>query len=218
MEIRTVNGHRATDRAGAAEVLGLSTQTIGLYASPKQRPTTGFPAPIETEDRRDWYTLDDLDAYAETQHQRATSPRRAPAWLRDGHPDELLAATTFRAAAKVSQGTWKRYVQLSRPDWDAGTDGYLPKPDDEEDYRGTGKLYSWTRHRMIHWLDNRTGERHGAGRKPGPTPTVDDAIAAIHAADTKMTGATLAQALGVNLRSAQRLLRLARERLAATQR
>ncbi|MEH1124778.1 hypothetical protein [Micromonospora sp. CPCC 206061] len=216
MEIRTINGRRATDRAGAAEVLGVSVQTIALRASPKQRPTSGFPASIGTEDRREWYALDDLDAHADAlREQHPDTPRRAPAWLRDGDPDELLPATTFRAAAGITQGTWKRYVQTSKPEWDAGRDGYLLKPDDEEDYRGTGKRYSWKRSRMIAWLDNRPGERAGAGRKGGDSPTIDDAVNALRGAGGDMSYTELAAALGVSHSLAQFLLKQARDRLAA---
>jgi hypothetical protein len=217
MEIRTIDGRRATDRAGAAELLGVSEQTVALRASPKQRPTSGFPEAIGTEDRRDWYALDDLEAHLLVlREQRHAAPNRAPVWLRDGPRDELLPATTFRAAAGIGQGTWKRYVQSSRPAWERGEDGYLPRPDDEEDYRGTGNVYYWTRHRMIHWLDHRTGERMPGvvGRKPGPRPGVADAVAAIQAADGQMTGTTLATQLGVSLKRAYDLLRLAREQMA----
>jgi hypothetical protein len=215
VEIRTVNGRRATDRAGAAEVLGVSTQTVALRASPKQRRTSGFPGSIGTEDRRDWYALDDLDAHADAwREQHPETPRRAPAWLRDGPDEELLPATTFRAAAGVQQGTWKRYVQRSMPDWKEHRDGYLPQPDDEEDYRGTGKRYFWKRARMIAWLDNRPGERAGAGRKGGGTsPTIADAVNALRGAGGELSYTELATALGVSHSLAQYLLKQARERL-----
>jgi hypothetical protein len=219
MEIRTIAGRRATDRAGAVERLSLSLQTVTLYASPAQRPTSHFPARVGTEDKRDWYALDDLDAFAEIHRERtATTPQQAPDWLRDGDPDELLPATEFRRAAKLSQGTWKRYVQKSVPAWNAGRDGYLPKPDREEDYRGTGKIYSWARRRMVHWLDNRPGSRAGAGRKGGDLrPTIQDATDALRGAGGDMSHSELAQALGIELALAQFLLREARARLTAAE-
>jgi len=114
----------------------------------------------------------------------------------------------------VQQGTWKRYVQSSKPDWDADRDGYLPKPDDDEDYRGTGKRYFWKRARMIDWLDNRPGERAGAGRKGGDTsPTIEDAVTALRTAGGHLSHTDLAATLGVSHSLAQYLLKQARDRL-----
>jgi hypothetical protein len=216
METRNINGRPATDRRGAAEITGLSRQTIALYASPTNRTAVGFPEPLpERPDGRDWYPIDDLTAYAATLRAK-NAPRGAPDWLRDGHPDELLDAATFRKAADIKQGTWKRYVQQSLPEWAKGEDGYLPKPDDDEDYRGTGKRYFWRRHRIIHWLDNRTGQTAAGtvGRKPGPpAATVDDATTAINQANGQMSGTQLAATLGIPLHTAYRLLKQARQRL-----
>ena len=210
-----VNGRRATDRAGAAEHLGVSEQIIAMHTSPKHRQTSGFPKPLGQHDGRAWYALDDLDTYRDAHAtQRAeAAPPGAPEWLRDGDPEELLPATTFRAAAKVTQGTWKRYVQLSRPAWDRGEDGYLPVPDQQEDYRGTGRLYAWRRIRMITWLDNRPGSRATGtvGRPPGQHPTVADARAILATAGPQLSGTRLAELLHVPLPTAYRLLRQARE-------
>jgi hypothetical protein len=147
--------------------------------------------------------------------KRALPPtQRAPAWLRDGDRDELLPATTFREAAGVEQGTWKRYVQGSAAQWAAGRDGYLPKPDHAEDYRGTGKRYFWKRHRVINYLDNRPGQRSGGGRKAsGGSPTIQDAVAALREAGGNMSYTKLAGALDVSHALAQYLLTQARQRL-----
>lgn len=216
METRTVNGRVVTDRRGASEVTGLAYQTIRLYASPTNRAGVGFPEPLtDNLEGREWYPLDELHAYAQRLAQK-NAPAGAPAWLRDGDPDDLLPATEFRRAADIGQGTWKRYVQDSRAAWTEGTDGYLPLPDDEEDYRGTGTRYFWKRHRIAHWLDNRPGQTAAGrvGRKPGPpAATVDDAIAAMRQAGGDLSGTQLAAALNIKLPTAYRLLRQARERL-----
>lgn len=228
METRTINGRPATDRGGAAEITGLSRQTIKLYASPTNSAAVGFPTKLDTEDGREWYALDDLRTYAETLRAK-NAAKGAPDWLRNGHPDDdvpahpddLLPATVFRKAAGIEQGTWKRYVQSSKPYWDDGQDdGYLPLPDEEEDYRGTGKIYYWKRHRIITWLDNRPGPTAAGvvGRKPGPpAATVEDALNAIQTADGAMTGTQLAEGLSIPLHTAYRLLKKARERLDAQQ-
>lgn len=217
MEIRTINDRRATDRDGAGEVLGIERQTVDLYASPKQRPTSGFPSPVGTEDGRTWYALEDLDAYAAQRREtNPAEPRRAPGWLRDGDPEELLPATTFRSAAGITQGTWKRYVQQSVPHWQEHHDGYLPYYDDHEPAR-RGTTYKWKRRRMIDWLDNRPGERAGAGRKGGAAqPGIADAVQALQAAGGDLSYTELAAALNVNHPLAQYLLQQARARLPAT--
>ncbi|GAA4256504.1 hypothetical protein [Dactylosporangium darangshiense] len=225
MEIRIIDGRRATDRAGAAELGDVSIKTINLRASPKHRDRYGFPAPLTTEGRREWYPIDGDDGleahFRDRQQQRAeaaaaatTTPHGAPDWLYDGDPDDRLPATDFYRAANLTRGAWNRYVQDSKRDWAAGRDGYLPKPVDEEPAPVKGKIYIFRRWDVIDFLNNRSGKGAGAGRKGGGRPGITDAIATVRA-NPGIGPDALADALDINLASALYLLRKARERLAA---
>ncbi|MEV6925512.1 hypothetical protein AB0M46_13580 [Dactylosporangium sp. NPDC051485] len=218
MERREIDGRPATDRAGACELGGVSMATINLRAAPSKRAESGFPAPLDRQDGRDWYAIDDLTAHFAAEKERkaaSTEPKPVPDWLLDGDPDDLLPSKDFRRAIGVSQGAWKYYVQISQDDWAKQQDGYLPLPDDDEDYRGRGKIYYWKRHRIIQWLRDRPGLGAGAGRTGGAQPTIDDAVAAVRAASGSISGAQLADTLDIDRPRAYYLLRKARERLAA---
>ncbi|MBG6140487.1 hypothetical protein [Longispora fulva] len=213
MQTRTVNGHQATDRDGAAELLDRSRRWIDLSASPKKRPETGFPEPCGKEDGRDWYPVADLTAYRaklDTPKEKNT-PARAP---RSGDPNELIPAVVFREWLGIEQGTWKRYVKDSEAEWDAGHDGYLPLYDDKQPGK-RGWIYYWKRHRANEWIDSRPGKEGATGRpvgatKAAATATLADAEAAVRAAADRgeaMSGTKLAEALGVPLNRAYVLLR-----------
>jgi hypothetical protein len=171
VKIRTVNGQRATDRAGAAEYLGIPLNTVKVIAARGKRPTSGFPEPIGPDDDGvEVFALVDLDQYRAAR-EAATAERAATHHhLLTGDRDELLDNTAFAAILGVDPAdTFHRYVDLSRPAWELGEDGYLPLPDDSTPARN-GTTYWWQRHRIATWLATpRTG-----GRRPGPAPTVAD--------------------------------------------
>ncbi len=88
----------------------------------------------------------------------------------DGDPDELLTAKDFYTLIRVDARTWSKYVEKSMPDWLAGRDGYLPKPDQEEPAR-RGVLRSWKRYRVANWINRRLGSASSPGRpKQHPEP------------------------------------------------
>lgn len=172
MEERTVNGRRCTNRPGAAEYLGRSLQTINLVASPARRGSTGWPGYVGVEDGQEWYALDDLDAFRSAYLEAKQRQRHARVHQvdLDGDPDELLTAKDFYTLICVDARTWSKYVEKSVPDWLAGRDGYLPRPDREEPAR-RGVLRSWKRHRVAAWINNRQGSASGPGRpKRQPEP------------------------------------------------
>jgi len=160
-----IGGRRCTNRRGAAEYLGRSLQTINLVASPKRRPETGWPAAVGVVEGQEWYALADLDAFRVSYIQAKEQAGRARVHqvALDGDPDELLTATAFRALIAVEHNVWSKYVAASRPAWERGEDGYLPRPDAEEPARH-GVLRSWTRHRIQDWINNRPGSAPSPGR------------------------------------------------------
>lgn len=226
MEIRIIDGRRATDRAGAAELGGVSIKTINRNASPQHRAETGFPAPLPAQGRRDWYPIDGddgLDAHfrrqqqrrAETNAQATQAPNGAPAWLYEGEPDDELPASEFYRAAGINQATFAGYVRRSKRAWAEQRDGYLPKPvNDEPGPVSTTTIYYFTRWAMIDWLNNRLGKGAGAGRKGHGRPGINDAVAVL-TANPSTTPDELAAALDIEPDGARYLLRKARERLAA---
>ncbi|MEH1124861.1 helix-turn-helix domain-containing protein [Micromonospora sp. CPCC 206061] len=218
MEIREVDGRRATNRRGAAEYLGRSLQTVNLLASPKRKAEgSGWPDALPTRTAgQDWYALDDLDRFRNTVLAPAEAARRAKVHHvhLDGDPEELLTAKQFREIIGVEAGPWAKYVAESQPSWKHGQDGYLPLPDVEEPGRG-GTIRKWKRQRVQSWINDRPGSTRGGTRRGGPTTA--DAVAAIASAGGHLTGTQLAEALGVPLNTAYRLLRQARAQHAANQ-
>ncbi|MEV6527378.1 hypothetical protein AB0M43_36190 [Longispora sp. NPDC051575] len=173
MEIHELpDGRRFTNRAGAGEHLGKSAQTIKLRASPKGRASARVPFPLAAQDEAlppgEWFALDDLDDYAAacaTVAESAPKAAKVQQVRLDGDPDELITAAQFRDLLAVSKGAWDRYVWISKDDWEAGTDGYLPRPDDvEETSRGT--VRKWKLGRAQAWINARAGASTGGGRPP----------------------------------------------------
>jgi hypothetical protein len=208
VEIRTISGREATDRAGAAERLGLSLSTVRMLSAPARRAETGFPAPLpERAAGRDWFALNDLDAYRDA---RAEPPGTPP----PGDPAELIDLAEFAALRGVTTNTMTSYVWRSLNDWDAGRDGYLPYPDDIEPARH-GNVYRWRRGRAAAWAFPQ--QRRTGGRTAGPAPTVADLEAVLAAAgDQPLKNREIAAALSERLDgrqvSVQTVLRLNRKR------
>lgn len=175
METRTIDGRVATDRAGAAEHLGVPLSSVRVISAPKKRESSGFPAPIGREDGRDWFALEDLDAYQDRKRAAANVRPVLP-----GDPDELIDTADVAKIMGVKMATMHRYVQMSRNAWDQGNDGYLPLPDETAPARrGRGKTYRWRRGRIA----DRLAEHRKGGRRPGPAPTVADLAAVVAEAE-----------------------------------
>ncbi|MFF3867096.1 GntR family transcriptional regulator [Micromonospora sp. NPDC001898] len=173
MKIRVVDGRRMTDRAGAAEFTGRSEQTIAIQTSPKRRAEgSGWPAPVPGPEGVLLYPLDDLASTLEDIAE--TSRARVHSITLDGDPSELIPAVEFRALIDAKASTWSKYVDMSKPAWERGEDGYLPRPDLEEPAPKRGIIRSWTRQRVEQWINNRPGRGAGAGppvrtEETGPT-------------------------------------------------
>jgi hypothetical protein len=163
VEIRTFAGRRATNRPGAAEYLGRSRKTIDEVA--RKRATTGWPEPLDRVGREEWYALDDLDRFRESYVLAKEDAHRARVHqvTLAGDPDEMVTAKQFRELIGASHGTWSRYVHDSKPAWERGEDGYLPRPDDAQP-SSHGVIRLWTRRRAAAWINSRPGKVPSPGR------------------------------------------------------
>ncbi|MFI7511583.1 hypothetical protein ACIBSS_32725 [Micromonospora aurantiaca] len=160
MEIRNIGGQPHTDIAGAAEFTRRSEATVRLKTSPKQRHQgSGWPAPVK-QDKKSWFPLDELKHVRDVLLPQIIESARARVHHVDlsGDPDELISATEFRQILDISQGTWDRYVGLSRAAWSRHEDGYLPLFDHEEQAPVQGMVRYWKRRRVQEWIN-----RRGAG-------------------------------------------------------
>jgi len=154
VEERQIGGRRATNRAGAAEILGRSLVTVNHLASPKGRiDGSGFPT-ATVQDGREWYFVDDLDRYRERHlaHLEAARLPQSHGVVLDGDPDDEITAVEFRKAIGVEPNSWTNYVDKSKAAWDHGEDGYLPRPDREEPAARRGVTRFWTRRRAQAWI------------------------------------------------------------------
>jgi hypothetical protein len=213
VETWVVGGRNATNRAGAAEYLGLAANTVTQYASPSGRRAYGWPEPLdERVDGQEVFALDDLDLFAAS---RGAEAPPAPGDL--GDPDELIGVEQFATLKGIRRDTLKRYVEDSINAWNRGEDGYLPQPDDTQPAPVRGTIYRWRRGKAIAWSFP-TARRTG-GRKPGRRPQVADlrqvldAAAAGERPTVRELATALTDRLGTDVSSqtVRRLLRRARE-------
>ena len=133
MQIRVINGHRCTNRAGVAEHLGRSLKTVEALAA--KRAENGFPEPFYvdltgrgvrtlpdgTRKGPEWYRLDHLDAFKPVYLQAVADAGRARSDGAElgGDPAELLTTAAFAAYLQITRGAFDKYVDISRPIWDA---------------------------------------------------------------------------------------------------
>lgn len=210
METWVVGGRQATNRAGAAEYLGLAPNTVTQYSSPAGRRVSGWPEPLpERVNGQEVFALDELDT---------VRPAPAPSPARTGDPDELVGVEELARIKGVTRGAMKRYVEDSIPAWERGVDGYVPRPVwPPEPAPVRGFLYRWPRATAWEWASPST--RRTGGRKPGPRPQVADlqAVLAEAGTDGRPTVRQLAEALSarldtdVSMQVVRRLLRKARD-------
>ena len=170
-----VGGREATNRAGAAEHLGLSCNSVTQYASPSGRRTHGWPEPLpERPEGHEVFALAELDAFAATR----AGTRPAPA-VTDGEDlDRLIGVDEFAELRGIKRDTLKRYVEDSLNAWQRGEDGYLPHPDaPPRPGPVQGFVYEWKLGTALAWTAPAT--RRTGGRTPGPAPTRADLAAAL---------------------------------------
>ncbi|GAA1574307.1 hypothetical protein GCM10009827_115200 [Dactylosporangium maewongense] len=133
MLIKVIRGHECTDRAGVAELLERSLQTVKYLAA--DRPVTGFPEPFEVDvtgrgsrttadgarTGREYYRIADILAFKPGYLARvaaATLPRSHGRTL-DTDPDTMLDPAAFAAYLRISPDTFGSYVAKSKDFWHA---------------------------------------------------------------------------------------------------
>jgi hypothetical protein len=129
--IKVIRGHECTDRAGVAELLGRSKQTVKNLAA--NRATTGFPEPFEVDltgrgartnpdgsrTGREWYRVDHIAAFKAEYLDKVVEaglPRSHGATF-DRDPSELLDPVAFAAFLRITDGTFSGYVDDSKATW-----------------------------------------------------------------------------------------------------
>jgi hypothetical protein len=200
------------DRPGIAEHLGVSTATVERWHH--HRASTGFPVPADTDPTgRDWWWQRDIDTFHAA--YRAVRAATFSPVRRDGDPDELLTAPQV---ARV----------LGYADHRSLTPTLREHPDHTEALPAGGVRRFWYRRTVWAFADSRV-ERRSTGRPAGTTtnaaiakrpygddPRLDVARQLLCDAQhsgrsTAGLGAQLARQLGIHERTAQRLLRTARD-------
>lgn len=182
--LRQEGGRTLVNRAGIAELAGLSASRVLALTGPTGRAVSGCPEPVEVTAAAGagrptpWWDLDAIRAWIT---DRDTRPPRPPAGRTGGDPDELIGITGLAEMIEVTTGTARVYVRMSRPAWDTGTDGYLPRPDHEQPAR-RGTSPRWRRSTIATWHAHRPGRGRGPGagrpaagtRTPQPPPAIAD--------------------------------------------
>ena len=173
------DGVPVVNRAGLAELTGLSPARIMVLASPAERTDSGCPEPVgkwtptgRTGAPEWWYPEDAARAWAASLRP-ASTPLPEP-----DDPDEQITAAQYRdEIACVKPNTWNFYVRRALPFWSRGEPGpELALPIDPS---ATGRARRWRRGAAVAHQNSRTGPNQGgrpaaADRVPQPTPEPDD--------------------------------------------
>lgn len=212
MGTRTINSRPALDRPGVAEYTGKSENTVKYWYLNRKR--TGFPETCDTDsDGRQWFWQTEITAFWK-RHQAAKEAALTTV-DRSGDPGELVTAPQ---AAKI--------LGLAHRDNLPNT--LLDHPDDVEDLVSGRKRRRWRRSSLWAYADRRIADP-AAGRPTGTgtgresrhlhydndqrlaaaIELVTDATAA--GRGTRGLGAQLARSLGIDERTAQRLISAAKK-------
>lgn len=210
MGARMIKGRRALDRAGVAEYTGAAEPTVERWHL--DRTTSGFPPVCDTsDDGRHWFWEKDITAFW-THHQAAKQAQLTPV-DRSGDPDELVTAPE---AAKILGYKSHRNLPPALTD----------HPDDTEDLPSGRQRRRWRRASVWAYADNRAADKGGGrpagagvhphqGRNYGNDPRLAAAVALLNEATTagrssRGLGVELARMLGIDERTARRLLAAAK--------
>lgn len=180
----TINGQPATNRAGAAALLGISVPMAYHYAS--VHTTAPWPDPVEVEPtsvahrldgstttagRDAFYLESEIEQFRAFLDQIATAKRpRSDGTRIRGKPDDLIDDATAAKLQGIDLATHRSYVWKSVPRWELGKPGLLPIPHRRERTGGTTRpRYAnfWTKRDFQQYLDTRPGRGALAGRPKG---------------------------------------------------
>jgi hypothetical protein len=177
-----IGGVLAVNRAGLAELTGLSLARINVLASPAQRPYSGCPEPIPGQHSPSgrtgkgsaewWYPEDAARAWAASLRVPGT---RLPA---PDNPNELITAMRYRdEVLGVTGDTWNFYVRRAQGAWQQGKPG--PELALPVDPNAPGRERRWRHGDAVAHQNNRPGPRRGgrpakADRVPQPIPEPND--------------------------------------------
>ena len=172
--LTTIDGATHVNRAGLCELTGLSPVSINHMCAPSRRTATGCPEPAKVG-RTLWYPLTEVLPWVE-QLQPPPQRERPPDTTSD--PDELITVDQFRREfmPEITDNTIRSYVRKSRPAWERGKDGILPRPDEDPPAR-RGNSPRWRRRRAAAWKrpgKPTTGRPTDAERRPQPAAPIDD--------------------------------------------
>ncbi|GAA5172530.1 hypothetical protein GCM10023321_72500 [Pseudonocardia eucalypti] len=203
----TPGGRRLITRADMAHISGASMPTLHRWYA--EREHNHHPEPVHTEGRRLFFDEQQWRQW----HAAHLAAKKATLTTvdRTGDPDELIDVTEFARVLGYSGNdpgaTIRAYVR--------NNPGYLPDPDHTEQ-TPTGRIRRyWHRHSAWKFADSR--DKRGGARpvtdEPPPrysTHPLIDAVRAALAEPDPPTAAQLARQLGINERTAQRLVKAAR--------
>jgi hypothetical protein len=207
-----IHGRRALDRAGIAEYTGAAEATVEKWHLDRDN-NTGFPRVCHTgEDGRHWYWQTDVTAFWK-RHQAAKQAALTPV-NRSGDPDEYVTAPE---AAKILG--YKSHRNLPP--------ALVDNPDDTEALPSGRQRRRWRRSTIWAYADSRTADKGGGrpagsgthphkGRNYGNDPRLDTAVQLVKRAtasghSTRGLGTELAAKLGVDERTARRLIAAAKD-------
>lgn len=165
VEIRSIDGREYTNRAGVAELAGVSHQAVTYWSHESRRADVGFPSsrpdpnPTFPQLHSKWYAVDEARTFAELLKARGRRPKALPV---PAEPDRLITAHEFAQLIGVTDSAFRYYVNKSVDDWDRNDPGaYLIKPAVDEPGQG-GRRRLWRVGDVVRWQNS----RQGSGRTP----------------------------------------------------
>lgn len=206
-QLQETPGRRLITRADMARISGASMPTLHRWYA--ERARNHHPEPVETDGKR---LLFDETQWRQWHAAHLAAKKASLTTVdRTGDPNELIDVTEFARVLGYSGNdpgaTIRAYVR--------NNPGYLPDPDhSEETSAGRIRRYWYRRNawKFADSRDKRGGARPVSEHRPTHYATHPhmDAVRAALAKPNPPTASELARRLGINERTAQRLVKAAR--------